>query len=788
MITFTNPVSEKIWQTRYQKNNETYNENLERVAKFCSNNEKEFNDFYNLMKNKLFFPAGRTMSNCGIGKDLTLNNCFTAGSVPDDLSGIFDYVKLGALTHQKGGGIGYDFSKLRPKGSKTSNDAIASGVVSFIQVFDAQTETILQGNRRGANMGVLNVHHPDIIDFITAKSKNADFLKHFNLSVMIDDKFMKAVENDFDTYLFFPVYDERGKILNPEDPHTNFKYLEKIKAKKLWDLIMKTAYDTGEPGVFFYDNLNNQNNIWYDETITLSNPCGEYVAGIIWNDSFRSSDEFGGACNLGSLILPNFVENPFTDSAKLDLKLLSKTVKTAVRFLDNIIDKNNYPDKRYENYQKKYRTIGLGYTGLADMLAMLNIKYGSKYSLEYVDTLCKTITLNAYKASIELSKEKGAFSGFVKDLFNSSKFVKKLNIEVPETGIRNAKLISVAPCGTLSLTYGNNCSSGIEPIFELEYDRNVKIGGQDENQKQTVHMMDYAYQKWQEMKSIKNSDLLSDFKKECFKTVKDLKVEDHINMLGVVSKWVDMSVSKTINIPENYEYEDYKNVFCQCWEKGIKGCTVYRPNKIRGNILISQNETSSNYSSDISEKNLPRGFVKKIGDEAIGLERHLTTGCGSLHCSAFFDACTGELLETYLSKGSKGGCLSSLSGISRLISLSARGGISIENIIDQLNSSIQCPSYAVRRAKKKDTSCGSSCPSAVGHALKDMYDEIISYIRDDKDIEEEDINPKESENKNDNVLVNQEAEESFPCPECNESLIKEGNCMYCPSCGWSKCS
>ena len=282
---FVNKVLEQIWSDRYQKNGETFDDNLKRVAKHCAQSSKEEKEFYDVMKNKLFFPAGRTMSNSGIGRDLTLNNCFVAPQISDDLTDIFEKVALGAKTHQRGGGIGYDFSQLRPKGTPTSNDAIASGAVSFMDVFNAQTATILQGGRRGANMGVMNIYNIDIEDFITAKSYSAGKLDHFNVSVMVDDDFMRAVQNNEDVFLHHPVYDSEGKIL--KDPN-KWEIKKEVNAKELWDLIIKKAYENGEPGIFFYDNLNRDNNLWYVENIVCSNPCFTGDMKLLTEDGYQT--------------------------------------------------------------------------------------------------------------------------------------------------------------------------------------------------------------------------------------------------------------------------------------------------------------------------------------------------------------------------------------------------------------------------------------------------------------------------------------------------------------------
>ena len=778
---FVNEIIEKIWQDRYRKNNETVDGNLHRVAKFCSTNEDEEKEFYEVMRKGLFYPGGRTMSNSGIGSKLTLNNCFIAPQVQDSYDDIYDKVKLGAITHQRGGGIGYDFSQLRPKGSPTSNGAIASGAVSFMDVFNAQTETTIQGQRRGANMGVMSVYDMDIETFINAKATDAAKLNHFNLSVMVDDAFIDAVKKDQEIYLHHPVYNSEGKI---ENDSSKWKYRRKIPAKYLWDKIIRRAYENGEPGVFFYDNLNNDNNLWYIENIVCSNPCAEYLAGTVYGNNpltgeKLNSKEFGGACNLGSLFLHNFVIYPFTSNASINWTLLRDTIYTSVKMLDNIIDINKFPSEIYENYQKNFRTIGLGFTGLADALVMLNLKYDSKKARDYVDNLVEFIAFNAYKASVELAKQKGSFPFLDREKFCQSGYILKhckepdsswreLKEDIMTYGIRNAKLLSVAPVGTLSLTFGNNCSSGLEPIFSIDYERKVKIGGQTDDKIKIVHMRDYAYGQWINMRDNPENIV----KEDVFVTALEMDVNSHVNMLGVIAKHIDMSCSKTINVPENYSFEDTKNIYMKCHDLGIKGCTIFRPNPIRQGIMITGN--TKNTDNNTSVKELPRGCIIKADDNVIGKKRTLQTGCGTLHCSAFFDPDTGDLLETYFSKGSQGGCNQFMVGLSRMISLAARGGIDVHSIVDQLRSSGTCPSYAVRTSTKHDTSKGSSCPVAIGNAIVDMYKEIIQDLGLDE-TDETEIQP---------VKKTQTAK----CPECGGELVFEGGCNTCKDCGYSKCS
>ena len=784
---FVNEILEGIWKDRYRKNNETLDENFKRVAKYISTNEVEEEEFYKVMKNVLFLPAGRTMSNSGIGRDLTLNNCFVAPQIEDDLSDIFSKVALGAKTHQKGGGIGYDFSQLRPKGSLTSNEAVASGAISFMDVFNSQTATILQGNRRGANMGVMNVYNMDILDFISAKSYDEGKLNHFNVSVMVDDDFITAVKNNENVFLHHPVYNKNGEIEKNPD---KWIYSKEVSAKEIWGQIMQKAYDNGEPGIFFYDNLNKDNNLWYVENIVCSNPCAEYLAGTIYGNDKKGNklnpNEFGGACNLGSLFLHNFVESPFTKDAKINHDKLKETIFVAVKMLDNIIDINNFPDKIYENYQKSFRTIGLGITGLADMLAMINVKYNSLEAKIITDNLMDFIALNTYKASIELSKEKGEFPLLDREKFVESGFIDKhcnsgncsaewleVRKNILKYGIRNAKMLSIAPTGTLSLTFGNNCSSGLEPIFSLEYERKVKVGGQAEENIKIVPMRDYAYGEWLKIKDSTECVV----NKNVFVTALEMTVDEHVDMLAAIAYHIDMSCSKTINVPAEYSFEDTKKIYEKCHDLGIKGCTIFRPNEIRQGILISENKDSKNNNVQTKTLNeLPRGYIIQASDDVIGRKRKLMTGCGSLHCTAFFDPVTGELLETYLSKGSTGGCNNFMIGLSRLISLSARAGCDIHTIIDQLNSCGSCPSYAVRTATKRDTSKGSCCPIAVGNALIEMYNEVKKELIDvciENEIEDANINTNKSKHI---------------CPECGEEITFEGGCNICKSCGWSKCS
>jgi ribonucleoside-diphosphate reductase alpha chain len=773
-----NPVLNQIWKDRYCKNNETIDENIQRVAKYCSKNLEEEKQFQKVMDEGLFFPAGRTMSNAGIGRDLTLNNCFVAPQIKDDLSDIFNKVSLGARTHQRGGGIGYDFSQLRPKGSPTSNDAIASGAISFMDCFNAQTATILQGNRRGANMGVMSIYNMDIEEFINAKSYDAGKLNHFNVSVMVDNDFMIAKDKNEDIWLHYPVYDECGRILKDE---TQWKYKKKINARHLWDLIIKKAYDNGEPGIFFYDNMNDDNNLWYIENIVCSNPCAEYLAGTVYGKNPNTgeelkSEDFGGACNLGSLLLHNFVKNSFQDNAKVDYDKLKQTINIAVRFLDNIIDINKFPHEIYENYQKAFRTIGLGVTGLGDMLTMLDLKYNSKEAQLFVFDLMNFIAINAYKASIELAKEKGGFPYLEKDKFIQSGYLTKhanrydewLEVinDINTYGIRNAKILSIAPTGTMSLTFGNNCSSGIEPIFSLTYDRKVKIGGQSEDDIQIVKMQDYAFGIWQQIDNTVSEDI--------FVTAMDMNVEDHINMLRQITWHVDMSVSKTINVPTEFSFEDTQQIYDNCWRAGIKGCTIFRPNEIRKGILITENEPKPETNYEVIE--FPRGYIEDVPEGLVYRKYKLKTGCGNLYFFVGVDELDGKIYDCFTNTDGVGGCTVNTQANSRLLSAALRGGVPVEYLITQLDKAGTCPSFLYKKGKGEKVSKGKSCSSAIANVLIDILREFKN-------------NDTEEKQSTSDIIKEQPTTDTIknPCPECGADLIYEGGCNTCRSCGYSHC-
>ena len=480
--------------------------------------------------------------------------------------------------------------------------------------------------------------------------------------------------------------------------------------------------------------------------------------------------------------------------------------------LDDIIDVNKFPDKIYENYQKSMRTIGIGITGLADMLAMLGMKYDSQEARDYVESLMQMITNAEYYASVQLAKEKGCFPLCEPDKHMRGNYVMDtleptLAKDIAKYGIRNAKIQAVAPCGTISMVFGNNCSSGIEPIFSLSYDRKVKIGGQDDKDVKIVKMMDYAYYLYHKLKD--QGKQLDFDEYDIFPTALNMSVDDHVAMLAIISKYTDMSVSKTINVPTEASFDEVKDIYIQCWKKSIKGCTIFRPNAIRQGILLTENKKDTESRPEAPSLTLPRGSIIEPSNDLIGKKRKIQTGCGSLHVLAFFDPIDGTLQEVYFNKGSTGGCANFMTGLSRMVSLLCRAGVDIMTIKDQLDSTGVCPSYATRKATHHDTSKGSCCPMAIGNALVEMYDEMQSELDDKEDdipIASRKLNKASktiAENFDKatgvfNKVVDKLARMAKDsgnvynaptevCPECGEPIVHIGGCVQCPNCSWSRC-
>ena len=574
MTRFAAPISEQIWDMKYrfkQADGTPIDRSVEdtwrRIARSLAQVEQDSalweDKFYAALEDFKYLPAGRITAGAGTGRRVTLFNCFVMGTIPDSMAGIFDMLKEAALTMQQGGGIGYDFSTIRPRGADVLGVAAdASGPLSFMDVWDAMCRTIMSaGSRRGAMMATMRCDHPDIEAFITAKS-DAARLRMFNLSVLITDPFMEAVKADAAWDLQFD-----GKVY-----HT-------VQARDLWNKIMKSTYDFAEPGVIFIDRINAANNLNYVETIAATNPCGEQPLPPY------------GACLLGSINMARLVTDPFGKKARLDPKALTDLVAVAVRMMDNVVDASRFPlDAQAQEAQAK-RRIGLGVTGLADALLMVGLRYGSEEAARQTEEWLHAIARAAYLASVDLAKEKGAFPLFDADRYLASGNMQMMDDDVREAirthGIRNALLTSIAPTGTISL-YAGNVSSGIEPVFAYAYKRKVlqKDGSRTEEE-----VVDYAVQMWRE----KFGDApLPDY----FVNAQTLAPLDHVRMQAAAQKWVDSSISKTINCPEDISFDDFKEVYMAAYESGCKGCTTYRPNDVTGSVLSVSETTEKTPEAD----------------------------------------------------------------------------------------------------------------------------------------------------------------------------------------------
>ncbi|WP_225029914.1 adenosylcobalamin-dependent ribonucleoside-diphosphate reductase [Xinfangfangia pollutisoli] len=561
MTRFAAPIAESIWDMKYRFKEAdgtpvdgSVEDSWRRIARALAETEADparwEQPFYDALEDFKFLPAGRITAGAGTGRSVTLFNCFVMGTIPDTMPGIFDALKEAAVTMQQGGGIGYDFSTIRPRGAEVKGVAAdASGPLSFMDVWDAMCRTIMSaGSRRGAMMAVMRCDHPDIETFIEAKRDPAR-LRMFNLSVLVTDAFMAAVKADAPWDLVFD-----GRVYRT------------LQARDLWNRIMRSTYDYAEPGVIFIDRINAANNLGYAETIAATNPCGEQPLPPY------------GACLLGSVNLARLVSDPFGKGAALDMAALDRLVRVAVRMMDNTVDASGFPLPQQAQEAQAKRRIGLGVTGLADALLMVGQRYGSEAAAKLTGDWMHAIARSAYLASVDLAKEKGAFP-----LFDAKAYLASGNMQgmdediraaVAQHGIRNALLTSIAPTGTISL-YAGNVSSGIEPVFAFAYTRKVlqKDGSRTEEE-----VVDYAVRLWRE--KFGDAPLPAHFV-----DAQTLAPQDHVRMQAAAQRWIDSSISKTINCPADISFDAFQDVYMAAWDQGCKGCTTYRPNDVTGSVL-----------------------------------------------------------------------------------------------------------------------------------------------------------------------------------------------------------
>ena len=582
---FTAPIARHIWDVKYRHREgdvvrdaaitDSWRRIANGVAAVESRDRKSWESrFYSALEGFKFLPGGRIQAGVGTSHKVTLFNCFVMGLIGDSMDGIFDALKEGALTMQQGGGVGYDFSTLRPRGSRAYGvGSVASGPVSFMRIWDSMCATILStGARRGAMMGTLRCDHPDIEEFITVK-QDKNQLRHFNISVLVSDAFMSAVRDDRDWPLLFPMEGHGHGVETVKRAWPGHKGMvhcqvhSRVRARTLWEKIMRATYDYAEPGVLFIDRINQFNNLYYRETISATNPCGEVPLPPY------------GACNLGSVNLSQFVREPFSTQSHLDVEGLAEITGVVVRFLDNVIDVSRFPLPLQAEQARGSRRIGLGFTGLADALIMLGIDYGSDESMRLARTAMQTICYAAYRASIEIADEKEPFPFFDKDEYLDSEFIRGLPADIRDgiarCGIRNSHLTAIAPTGTISLL-ANNVSSGVEPVFDSEFTRRVlELDGTYSE----FRVMDYAVALWRGKGDGKTG------LPPAFSDAHHLVPEVHLDMQAAIQAYVDQAISKTINVPADYDFAAFRDLYRLAFDKGLKGCTTFRPNPVTGEVL-----------------------------------------------------------------------------------------------------------------------------------------------------------------------------------------------------------
>ena len=721
---------------------------LASVEKTKADKDKWQSKFYSILEDFRFVPGGRIMHGAG-REDITttLNNCYVVAVKDDSIKSIYNTIIEEALTYKYGGGCGHDLSLLRPSGDAINGTGGDScGPTGFMNLFSENTNTIAQHGRRGANMQTLRVDHPDIEKFITIKTGDINMVKYSNISVLLTHKFMDAVKNDTDFDLVFD-----GQVY------------ETIKAKDLWDKIINSAHASAEPGLLFWDTMTDYHNAEYCSPLVSTNPCAEQPLPD------------GGCCNLGAVNLERFVD----ENQNFMVEEFKETVEIGTRFLDNVVDYNL--DRHALEDQKKNamndRRVGLGILGLGDMLVRMGIQYDSEDAIQTIDQIMTIFRDTAYETSINLAKEKGQFPNFNWKGYNKSKFVKALPKSIKEkiknNGIRNCTLTTVAPTGSGAIVA--RVTSGVEPIFATSYKRMVKKN-------------DGGYGKEFEQYTVYHPII-----KELFGTDENLpeyvttahKIDPffRVKMQGTVQKYIDSSISSTVNLQEDIPVETVADIYMKAYENGLKGITVYREGSREG-ILITNDDKEKNEkdSTDVSTKKL-EGSPRLRPTQTLGLTRRIKTGEGTLYITINEDE--QGLCEVFTTIGKAGGNAAAQSeAISRLISLALRSGVNPQSIVRQLKG-ISGPNPTW-----EDGRLILSTPDAIGKALDDYLHEKNQRTEEDKAqlliTMDTDKDKKKSPNKEEDMSL--DTAKLMMCPSCDSrSVVNEGGCLTCQSCGWSKC-
>lgn len=728
-----------IWNKKYCHDGETFDEWLDRV----SNGDQ---DLRRLIAEKKFLFGGRILANRGLykgGLKVTYSNCYVLSPPKDSIESIFETAGRLARTFSYGGGCGIDISKLAPRGARINNTASeTSGAVSFTDLFSMVTGLIGQHGRRGALMLTMSCEHPDLEEFMSVKT-DLERVTKANMSIRVTDEFMECVR------------DRRKFIQWFDRPESNQHIEKELDANAFFERLCYNNWDYGEPGCLFWDRISTWNLLseFPDYSYAGTNPCAEEPLPA------------GGSCLLGSMNLAAFVRD-----GKFQSEDFIESVRICVRALNDVLEEGLplHPLQEQKESVSNWRQIGLGIMGLADMLIMLGYTYGSPEAVDFCDKLGRLMMDTALNESAVLARDKGMFAKCVPEQILESPFFKENASDetrtlVAEYGLRNSQLLTIAPTGTLSTMLG--ISGGIEPIFAISYERRTtSLSDHDDYYKVYTPIVQSYMDRHPDVTS---EDQLPGY----FVTAQNLDYKNRIGMQATWQRHIDASISSTVNLPEDFPEKDVYNIYMLAWESGCKGVTVFRDGCKRLGILSTKDKAPEPAPAP-AVKEEKRGAVEEVSNNVIGKKRKLMTGCGSLHCTAFFDPDTGELKEAYLNKGSTGGCNNFMVGLSRMISLAARSGCSIDKIVDQLKSCGSCPSYVVRTHTKRDTSLGSCCPMAVGWALMDMYNEMQTQIRGIPEEAPEEAPVREIRN---------------PCPKCGAELEFQGGCNVCKSCGWTRC-
>ena len=790
----TQPISQDVLAEKYLAAGEQTAEDLfRRVSKALADQEKpelraEWAEkfFQNMQAGAI--GAGRIMAAAGLDTKATLINCFvqpvadaTNGFDEHGNPGIYTALSQAAETMRRGGGVGYDFSNLRPKGAKVKGtNSFASGPCSFIDVFDASCTTVESaGARRGAQMGVMRIDHPDVLDFITAKRQKGRW-NNFNVSVGVTSAFMQAVESDAQWELVHIATPSDNQIEEGAHQREDGKWVYRtVAARELWDTIMKSAYDFAEPGILFIDNINTDNNLYYAETIAATNPCGEQPLPPY------------GCCDLGPIILTKFVRDAFTENAHFDFEAFRAAVSIQVRMLDNVLDATVWPLPEQHKESQQKRRIGVGFTGLGDALIMLGLKYNSEAGVAQGEEIARNMRDAAYLASVELAKEKGAFPLFDADKYLQSGFTQRLPEEIRAAirkhGIRNSHLLSIAPTGTVSLAFADNASNGIEPPFSWTYQRKKRTadGG---NAFYTVE--DHAYRLYK-AKFGADAELPA-----YFVSALEMTAAEHVAMMRAVQPYIDTAISKTVNIPADYPFEDFKNLYMESWKAGLKGCATYRPNDTLGAVLSVEApkteekpapQPAAAHTSGLSAvvERRPEGPLNAVVDK---IEYYTHDGVRRLYLVVSFMYVNGveRPIEFYMPVGQTGESQQWITATMRSLSLAARGGF-LDKALDDLRK-VAWDRGPIRYGWR-DKEDGTRIPLWHDSEVALLAYAIQSIIANRASQEQQPapINPAApaTVTATPAAATPAQAMSGTKCPECGaHAVIKKDGCSFCTSCGY----